>query len=110
MGEKLFYINTVLVFIAVFRLVIVEVRFCLDEALFFCQNQMAWVLTTSTATYKLRLNSDSMFYIIHKVSTYSALHDRYIFVAEYKSNFSRIENMVLIGGPDDGVITPWQSR
>lgn len=29
---------------------------------------------------------------------------------DYKSNFETLENLVLIGGPDDGVITPWQSR
>ncbi|XP_064650388.1 lysosomal thioesterase PPT2-A-like isoform X2 [Lineus longissimus] len=28
---------------------------------------------------------------------------------EYKKNFLRLKKMVLIGGPDDGVITPWQS-
>uniref|UniRef100_UPI00398F5CA0 lysosomal thioesterase PPT2 isoform X1 n=1 Tax=Pristiophorus japonicus TaxID=55135 RepID=UPI00398F5CA0 len=28
---------------------------------------------------------------------------------EWKKNFLRIGNLVLIGGPDDGVITPWQS-
>lgn len=28
---------------------------------------------------------------------------------QYKKNFLRINNLVLIGGPDDGVIMPWQS-
>nr|XP_006821301.1 PREDICTED: lysosomal thioesterase PPT2-A-like [Saccoglossus kowalevskii] len=28
---------------------------------------------------------------------------------EYKKNFIKLKNLVLIGGPDDGVITPWQS-
>jgi len=28
---------------------------------------------------------------------------------EFKSNFLRLKNLVLVGGPDDGVITPWQS-
>uniref|UniRef100_A0A8B9H9R6 palmitoyl-CoA hydrolase n=1 Tax=Astyanax mexicanus TaxID=7994 RepID=A0A8B9H9R6_ASTMX len=28
---------------------------------------------------------------------------------EWKENFLRIKKLVLIGGPDDGVITPWQS-
>lgn len=28
---------------------------------------------------------------------------------QYKANFLRLKNVVLIGGPDDGVITPWQS-
>jgi len=28
----------------------------------------------------------------------------------YRDNFMAIEDLVLIGGPDDGVITPWQSR
>ena len=29
---------------------------------------------------------------------------------EYKSGFSKLKKLILIGGPDDGVITPWQSR
>ena len=37
------------------------------------------------------------------------LHPLHV-VAEYKANFLRLKQMVLIGGPDDGVITPWQSR
>ena len=28
----------------------------------------------------------------------------------FKSNFEQLTKLVLIGGPDDGVITPWQSR
>lgn len=28
---------------------------------------------------------------------------------EWKNNFLRLQQLVLIGGPDDGVITPWQS-
>lgn len=28
----------------------------------------------------------------------------------WRENFLRIKKLVLIGGPDDGVITPWQSR
>ncbi|GFS09127.1 lysosomal thioesterase PPT2 [Elysia marginata] len=28
---------------------------------------------------------------------------------EFRQNFLRLKNMVLVGGPDDGVITPWQS-
>ncbi|KAK3592809.1 hypothetical protein CHS0354_009253 [Potamilus streckersoni] len=28
---------------------------------------------------------------------------------EFKSNFLRLKHLVMIGGPDDGVITPWQS-
>ncbi|KAM6899913.1 lysosomal thioesterase PPT2 [Xenentodon cancila] len=28
---------------------------------------------------------------------------------EWKKNFLKIQKLVLIGGPDDGVITPWQS-
>jgi hypothetical protein len=31
-------------------------------------------------------------------------------VTDYRDNFSRLKNLILIGGPDDGVITPWQSR
>ncbi|XP_061170116.1 lysosomal thioesterase PPT2-A-like isoform X2 [Saccostrea echinata] len=30
-------------------------------------------------------------------------------MGEYKQNFLRLNRLVLIGGPDDGVITPWQS-
>ena len=30
--------------------------------------------------------------------------------SSHKSNFAKLEKLVLIGGPDDGVITPWQSR
>ncbi|XP_069775668.1 lysosomal thioesterase PPT2 isoform X2 [Narcine bancroftii] len=29
--------------------------------------------------------------------------------SEWKKNFLRLQHLVLIGGPDDGVITPWQS-
>lgn len=28
----------------------------------------------------------------------------------YKVNFEKLQKLILIGGPDDGVITPWQSR
>ncbi|XP_005103861.1 lysosomal thioesterase PPT2-A isoform X2 [Aplysia californica] len=28
---------------------------------------------------------------------------------EFKENFLRLKNIVMVGGPDDGVITPWQS-
>lgn len=28
----------------------------------------------------------------------------------WRKNFLRVGRLVLIGGPDDGVITPWQSR
>ncbi|KAF6739320.1 Lysosomal thioesterase PPT2 [Oryzias melastigma] len=31
------------------------------------------------------------------------------YMTEWKENFLRIKKLVLIGGPDDGVITPWQS-
>ena len=31
-------------------------------------------------------------------------------VTELKSNFLRLEKLVLLGGPADGVIKPWQSR
>lgn len=27
-----------------------------------------------------------------------------------KENFLRLKKMILVGGKDDGVITPWQSR
>lgn len=39
----------------------------------------------------------------------ASLHPIYA-TLDYKSNFEKLENLVLIGGPDDGVITPWQSR
>ena len=29
---------------------------------------------------------------------------------DFKSSLTRLDRMVLIGGPNDGVITPWQSR
>ena len=32
------------------------------------------------------------------------------YVAGFKANFKSLQQLVLIGGPDDGVITPWQSR
>ena len=32
------------------------------------------------------------------------------FFLEFKNNFLRLKKLVLVGGPDDGVITPWQSR
>ena len=28
----------------------------------------------------------------------------------YRTNFLKLRKLILIGGPDDGVITPWQSR
>lgn len=28
----------------------------------------------------------------------------------FRENLLKLEQMILIGGPDDGVITPWQSR
>ncbi|XP_041843900.1 lysosomal thioesterase PPT2-A-like isoform X1 [Melanotaenia boesemani] len=31
-------------------------------------------------------------------------------MSAWRENFLRIKKLVLIGGPDDGVITPWQSR
>ena len=29
---------------------------------------------------------------------------------DFKTNFLKLEHLVMIGGPHDGVITPWQSR
>lgn len=29
---------------------------------------------------------------------------------DFKEGVAKLEKMVLIGGPDDGVITPWESR
>ena len=31
------------------------------------------------------------------------------FISEYRDNFRRLEKFVMIGGPNDTVITPWQS-
>lgn len=31
------------------------------------------------------------------------------FKPEFRENFLRLKNLVLVGGPDDGVITPWES-
>jgi palmitoyl-protein thioesterase len=28
----------------------------------------------------------------------------------FKNNFKRLRKLILIGGPDDGVISPWESR
>ena len=33
-----------------------------------------------------------------------------VYYVDYKKNFLRLNRIVLIGGPDDGVITPWESR
>lgn len=30
--------------------------------------------------------------------------------SEFKNNFTKLKKLILIGGPDDGVIEPWQSR
>ncbi len=30
--------------------------------------------------------------------------------SDFKANFIKLDRLILIGGPDDGVITPWQSR
>ena len=38
------------------------------------------------------------------------LNDYFYYVSAYKENFLRLKKLVLVGGPDDGVITPWQSR
>ena len=32
------------------------------------------------------------------------------YMLAFKSNFLKVQRLVLIGGPDDGVITPWESR
>ena len=39
-----------------------------------------------------------------------SFHVHFLIVTELKSNFLRLEKLVLIGGPADGVIKPWQSR
>ena len=38
------------------------------------------------------------------------IHVFYFSISEWKMNFLKIKKLVLVGGPDDGVITPWQSR
>lgn len=35
--------------------------------------------------------------------------DESIFKYSWKKNFVRLKKLILVGGPDDGVITPWQS-
>ncbi|KAI5628759.1 hypothetical protein C0J50_10578, partial [Silurus asotus] len=47
-----------------------------------------------------------------KSSTFLALLNGEIYhskLPEWKKHFLKIKKLVLIGGPDDGVITPWQS-
>ena len=45
--------------------------------------------------------------IVHlKQHSLSAFAHRFL---DYKSNFERLEKLVLIGGPDDGIVEPWQS-
>lgn len=46
-------------------------------------------------------NSESLPYLNNEVKTSSS--------PRYKRNFENLEKMVLIGGPDDEVIIPWQS-
>jgi palmitoyl-protein thioesterase len=29
---------------------------------------------------------------------------------DFKNNFAKLQKLVLIGGPNDGIISPWQSR
>nr|XP_053629027.1 lysosomal thioesterase PPT2-A-like [Cherax quadricarinatus] len=50
--------------------------------------------------------------LYYKYSNYlpylnNELNDTY--KKDYRQNFMKLEKLVLIGGPDDGVITPWQS-
>ena len=33
----------------------------------------------------------------------------FYYISEYRDNFLRLEKFVMIGGPNDTVITPWQS-
>lgn len=46
----------------------------------------------------------------NKVATEGIFNMFYVPIPEWKKNFLKIKKLVLIGGPDDGVITPWQSR
>ena len=46
-------------------------------------------------------SSEFMPYINNEVLTHSS--------SRYKKNFESLEKMVLLGGPNDGVIMPWQS-
>ncbi|NXO02792.1 PPT2 thioesterase, partial [Rhinopomastus cyanomelas] len=50
----------------------------------------------------LYLNSSSFLALLND----ERLHPN---ASAWKQNLLRIQNLVLIGGPDDGVITPWQS-
>lgn len=38
-----------------------------------------------------------------------SISDDFAYPPSWKSNFARLNKVVLIGGPDDGVIAPWQS-
>nr|CAB3265120.1 lysosomal thioesterase PPT2-A-like [Phallusia mammillata] len=38
-----------------------------------------------------------------------SVQDNFSFPPSWRSNFARLGKLVLIGGPDDGVIAPWQS-
>lgn len=41
-------------------------------------------------------------YINNEIKSYNS--------TRFRENLLKVEQMILIGGPDDGVITPWQSR
>lgn len=41
-------------------------------------------------------------YINNEIKSYNS--------SRFRENLLKVDQMILIGGPDDGVITPWQSR
>lgn len=41
-------------------------------------------------------------YVNNEIKSYNS--------SRFRENLLKVDQMILIGGPDDGVITPWQSR
>ncbi len=62
------------------------------------------MITINTTAYWFRL------YYLAVVINRSYWLKHFFQPADFKSNFLNLKQLVLIGGPDDGVITPWQSR
>lgn len=60
-----------------------------------------------TVTWKVWIWYSHHMYWLARKQTFMPL--AFPFTA-WRENFLQIEKLVLIGGPDDGVITPWQSR
>ncbi|MEQ2160616.1 hypothetical protein GOODEAATRI_001126 [Goodea atripinnis] len=80
----------------------------INEADSFVEESCPLCLTTTStrSSLCLRLRLGSM----EAQSTCKCLFNGSILPpSEWKENFLKIQKLVLIGGPDDGVITPWQS-